>query len=619
MPTASTNRLLPWLLLASIVAPSACSADHYRRDADNEVADLIDQKEERLFGKATGFTIETARDALRAQLLAELEGLRAARQAELLRELLPPAGEVSIGPAKVEQEERSAASREGALAVQAKLEARLADVERRHAAELAPFAATAPSLLPCKTLTLADALEIASDNSRDYQQQKEQVYLTALDLTFQRYLFSARFGVSSSYDWSSSPGSPRQRDGTLRSTFSLTRTLASGGLIVFDFTNSLLSRFTGIEFSNGKNHSTSSLVDLSFTQPLLQGFGKEVVQEPLVQAERGAVYQLRAFERFRQEFGVTVARDYYSLLQQLDQIANNRRSYLQFIDSREQSEALALRGRRSQIQLDQATQSELNARNSWIVSQRNYADALDRFKVTLGLPMEAHLAPDPAELEALRGRGLPEARMAEGRAIEVALDGRLDHLNEIERLEDRDRQVRVSADDLRAALDLDGSVSIPTASDEVLAFRGGEATWRAGATLDLPVDKLSERNAYRRALISRESQARAASLSEDRVKEDVRDALRRLAQLRETYRIAIESVDVAERRVQSTALTLRMGRIQIRDALDATDALNRAKNSLTSALVDHEIARLEFARDTGLLRLVQSGIEILEPSAETRG
>jgi outer membrane protein TolC len=602
-----------WFLLAAILALPSCSADQYRRDADKDVGAIVEDKEQRLFGKSSGFTVETARDVMRAQLVAELERLREERREERLHEVLPPRPEEPpVGPTQEQPAVEGEEAIRNARAVQEELEARLADVERRHAAELVPFQVTAPALLPPRTLSLAEALEIASDNSRDYQTQKEQVYLVALDLTFQRYVYDQRYGVTTSYDWSSTPvGSLRQRDGTLTTNFSISQALATGGLVVFDFTNTLISRFTGFEFSNGTNHSNSSQIDISFTQPLLRGFGPAVAQEPLVQAERNVVYQLRSFERFRQEFAVTVATSYFSLVQQLDTIANNRRSYLQFIDSREQSEALAQRGRRSQIELDQATQSELQSRNSWIVSQRSYQDALDRFKVQLGLPIEANLAPDPGELERLREAGLAEVDVEdEDRAIEVALESRLDHLNQVEQLEDSERVVHVAADDLRAALDVNGAVSIPTVNNEALAFRSSLATWRAGATLDLPVDKLAERNAYREALIRRDQQARAVSLSEDQLKEDVRDALRSLAQLRETFRLARESVEVAERRVQSTSLTLRFGRIQIRDALDATTALNSARNALTSALVDYKISWLELARDTGLLGLGEGGIEV---------
>jgi len=601
--------------LAALLA--ACSADQWAHDADLEVGELIRDKEEHLFGKASGFTVEQAQDVLRAQLLAELALHEKERSEQMLREVVPPAvpppvddgGEESVG-----------GSKEALALVQQRLSARLTDVEKRHATELTPFLVTDPSLLPRHVISLQDALEIAAGNNRDYYDAKRDVYVSALNLTLERYLFQARFGVTSSYDWTSSEvAGSRQRDGQLTTSFSMTQQLATGGLLVFDFTHDLLRRFTGISFTNGKQHVHSSLLDLSFSQPLLRGAGKTVVQEPLVQSERAAVYALRDFEFFRQQLAVQVASEYYRVLQSVDQIDNARRSYLQFIDSREQSQALADRGRRSQIQLDQAAQSELNARDSWINAQRQYQDALDDFKITLGLPMEADLSLDPAELEKLRAAGLPALTFSETRAQAVALTQRLDHVNVVERNEDAIRQVGVAADDLRTALDLNAGLAIPTEGNTVFDTQAGDATWTAGATIDLPVDKLAERNAYRRALLDRDQRARALSLSEDQVKQDVRIALRRLAQVRESHRIALESVEVAHRRVQSTALTLRFGRIEIRDALDATDALNQAQNDLTQALVDYEVARLQLWRGMGLLRL-EGGIVLPDlPPVEAAG
>jgi outer membrane protein TolC len=608
-----------------------CSAyvDHFRKDADHEVGEIVAEKEQRLFGKATGFTVEQARDALRSQLQVELERLREERHARLVAEASasngvaapPPAlPEVQIGPAKHPEIQKSAEQVGKEAEVQRKLQQRLDDVAHRHAAEIRPFEATAPPLLPARTITLTEALQAAADNARDYQSQKEQVYQVALDLTFQRYLFDSHFGVTSDYNWSSSPGtSTRVREGSLDTKFSMTRKLATGGLLVFDFTNTLLHKFTGVDFTNGKRTTDSSLMDVSISQPLLRGAGWNVAQEPLVQAERNAIYQLRAFERFRQEFAVSVATQYYDLLQRLDQIDNAQQSYVQFIDSRERSEALTVRGRLSQIQLDQATSSELNARNSWILAQRSYQDALDNFKVTLGLPMESNLVPDRAELEKLRAQSAAPFEYGEERAIDVALVARLDYVNSLEKLEDAQRRVKVAADALSAGLSVRGGVSVPTKTDKPFDLQAGDAIWSVGATLDLPLDRLAERNDYRVALIQREAQGRALSLQEDTVKQDVRDALRRLAQLRETKRITAESVDVAERRVQSTALTFEMGRIQIRDVLDATSALNQAKNQMSSALVDYQIAQFQLARDMGLLELGPDGIVVVAPPPADAG
>ena len=51
-----------------------------------------------------------------------------------------------------------------------------------------------------------------------------------------------------------------------------------------------------------------------------------------------------------------------------------------------------------------------------------------------------------------------------------------------------------------------------------------------------------------------------------------------------------------------------MGRIEVRDALDATDDLTRARNSLTAALINYRIGLLELYLDMGLLRVDEDGL-----------
>lgn len=65
---------------------------------------------------------------------------------------------------------------------------------------------------------------------------------------------------------------------------------------------------------------------------------------------------------------------------------------------------------------------------------------------------------------------------------------------------------------------------------------------------------------------------------------------------------------VAKRRVASTGLFLKAGRIQMRDLLEAQDALVAADNALVAAQVEYLIAALRLKRDTGELDLDYSGV-----------
>ncbi len=617
---------------------TSCSAEHYQKDADHQVGAILRQKEERLFGASTGFSIEENKDSMRLVLLKELDQVRERHLEEMLDPTgqgpgtsafweesrvkdqapvgAPEAASEATGDQDQTSEPAGSVKEEDEESAKRRLELRLKAIESKYRQELTVPRPIEPPKLPPSDVSLVESLEIAAENSRDYQLEKERVYLTALDLTFERYQFETQFASSSEYQWTSSedPFDPRrQREGDLTTSFSFTRLLAGGGLLVFDFTNSLLKRFTGASFGNSRNSTTSSSLSLAFTQPLLRGAGRQVVLEPLIQSEREVFYSLRDFEHFRRDFAVGIAEDYYFLVQQLDAIENARSSYIQFISAREQSEAVVSFERGNRFELDQARTSELDARNRWIQALQRYGDALDAFKIRLGLPVEANLVVDGQELQRLSTAGVEPAAVGESQAVELALNCRLDYLNEKNRLEDADRQVHVAENALRAGLDLNASYDVATRDDTVFDFEASEAVYGLGVDLDLPLERLAERNAFRRSLIFREQQRRSTSLAEDSVKQDVRASLRDLLQLKLSYEIQKESVTVARLRVEQTTLVFGMGRTEVRDVLDAIDAETRAKNGLTAALVDYRIALIRFYFNMGLLRVREDGFVLLSP------
>lgn len=87
----------------------------------------------------------------------------------------------------------------------------------------------------------------------------------------------------------------------------------------------------------------------------------------------------------------------------------------------------------------------------------------------------------------------------------------------------------------------------------------------------------------------------------------MREAARSLAQARENYGIQRQAVAVAERRIASVDLFLQAGRAQIRDVLEAQEALVSARNALTAALVSRRGAELVLLRDLERLRVNDDG------------
>ncbi|MHC4596391.1 MAG: TolC family protein [Planctomycetota bacterium] len=365
------------------------------------------------------------------------------------------------------------------------------------------------------------------------------------------------------------------------------------------------------------------------------------MREPLTQAERNVVYAIYDFERFKRTFAVSVARGYLGVLRQMDEVTNQEENYRSLIASARRSRRLADAGRLSEIQVDQAVQSELRARNSWISAQEQYKNRLDAFKSTIGLPPDALIELDPNDLEQLR---VPASKLVEGiigqedseeaqetppadapivllppsdegagpleidesTAIRLALDNRLDLRTALGEVYDAQRQVVIRADALRGELTLLGSadmgasrsVSSATRDDAQLRFDQGS----------LPLERTAERNAYRNSFINLERAVRDVQTLEDQIKLSVRSELRDLLESRESLKIQARSVVVADKRVKSTNLFLEAGRAQIRDLLEAQESLLGAQNSLTSAVINYRIAELEVQQDMGLLQVDESGL-----------
>jgi len=375
------------------------------------------------------------------------------------------------------------------------------------------------------------------------------------------------------------------------------------------------------------------------------------VTEPLTQAERDVVYSLCTFARFKRTLAVRVASEYLSVLQQLDQIQNAEDNYRRLIVSTRRARRLADAGRLPQIQVDQARQDELRARDRWITAQQTYAHRRDSFKITLGLPADANIDLDRGELKQLAesasmGRGAsatthpataasapataPSAdapvelaqpsregggrlEIAPEKAISIALGNRLDLRTAMGRVYDAQRQVVVAADALRAELTLTGTAEaggrrgISSAGSPDAQLRPEKGLYTAGLLLDLPLERTAERNAYRDSFIVLERATRDIQELEDQIKLQVRDALRNLLQTRESYMIQTQAVALAGRRVESTELFLEAGRAQIRDVLEAQEALVSARNALTAAIVNYRVAELELQRDMDVLEVNEKG------------
>ncbi len=457
---------------------------------------------------------------------------------------------------------------------------------------------TAP---PTGVISLAEAIAIATAKNRDYLRQKEQLYLSALDLTLARHRFARQwFGtIDAGYARDSS-----DEDIGYDAETGFDQLLADGARISTSIAIDWARFLTG-----DPRTSLGSVLSASVTQPLLRGSGRKVVQENLTQAERNALYQIRSFNRYRKTFVVSIVDDYFRVLQQRDAVTNARNSYESKVKLRERLEMEANEGVTPQFQVDQAEQSELLARDSLTRAQQRYEQQLDAFKIRLSLPTDAEIELDQNELKAMAEIGIIEPDYELETAIETALTQRLDLANSRGAVEDAERKVIVAADNLGVELNLIGSAntgSTPETKFQRLQFH--EGSYSLGLESDLPLDRKAERNAYREALITLEQKRRDYDNNVDGVKLDVRDAYRKLIEEAESYRTQQKALDLARARVSVAPILWEAGRMNARDYLESQDDLLQAQNNVTSALVSHAIAKLNFFRDIGILQVRPDGM-----------
>lgn len=446
-----------------------------------------------------------------------------------------------------------------------------------------------------RVLSIEGALGLAVGNSRRYQSEKEQLYLTALTLTGERYEFGPKFfaGSSASYNRDSNG----ERFGTVNSQAGVSQLLKSGGRLGVNLANDILRYYTG-----DPRRSIVTIASVNLVQPLLRGFGRNnAAVESLTQAERNTVYAVREFGFFQDQFALEIANDYFGLLAQKDTIRNRYTNYLSRVQSTKRLEARA-RDRESLSDVDQTRQAELTARDNYVNAVAAYLNSLDQYKIKLGLPVGEKLSLDDRTLTELEQSGLVAVPLNPDAAYRLAVQKQLPILNAIDRFEDSKRKIRVAADRLKADLNLFADASLESdRPTDYTKFDPDNIRAGVGIELDLPIDRLRERNNYRATLVSFESELRNLTLTLDTLKDNIERGLRTLEQRRQNHDIQKNALELANRRVTSTTLLLQAGRAEVRDLVEAQDAQIAAQNAVTAALVDYQEARLQLMLDIGAL------------------
>lgn len=574
------------LMLWGVLCLSGCTPDAYKRSADLQVSKLLKDREKQTLGYVPQVEAETSTPTKLTR-----KSYKTIPTTPIAPASPPPLERTALvldyqklGPQQLFAPGTTSPQRES-------LSIEMARGPAMDRIRLGPPKSAASVI----TLDLFQAVNYAVQHSRDYQSRMEDLYLAALDVTLQRHLFEPRPFANTSVNVNGGQENVDYRSAlNITNSAGIRQQLPYGGEVVAQglvtFVNAL---------NDGVADGENAQLAINGSIPLLRGAGM-INLEPLIQSERNLVYQVRSFEEYRRSFVVQIASQYLRLLSQQSQIANRRFNYIVSYQTTEQSNALYAAGRAGSnfLSVQRALSALYQAENNIITAEDSYQSSLDDFKILMGMPVDQSLQIVAVDLDITP----PDT---EQDVIALALQYRLDLQTAADRLEDSRRSVSNSKNGLLPDVDLTGRTTVNSQTgNSAVGINTDTMEYSAGVSIDWPLDRLSERNAYRRSLISLERAQRNWRETHDQVIASVRDAVRAIRSAKSTLEIQQRDIDNNRQRLEYANEQLILGRAtDTQNAVDAQNQLLQAQDRYDQARANYQIQILSFLRDTGTLRI----------------
>lgn len=453
-------------------------------------------------------------------------------------------------------------------------------------------------------LELETVFRLADNSSREHRQAEEEFMLAVVSLLIERHRWSPRLFNDTTVGLTGA-GDDGRFDAALSviNTLRVNQRLPYGGTVEARWVTRAAQEL--VNESTNPFTSSSDLV-LAANMPLLRGAGR-VAQEDLLQAERETVYAARTYERFRRSLLVSIAGDYFALLETRARIANQRRQLEAQRRRAEETAAKVIAGRlnpfQNEITANAVKQSEAQLANL----REQYILQLERFKLRLGMdPRTSVTLGEPGML-------LREPDVTPEQAVERALTYRLDLQNRRDRLRDVERAVANARNNLLPDMGLNATVTVPTdpgADQDGLRLDGGYTRYSVGATMSLPLDRKIERLSLRQAQIRLERDRRSYEEFRDGIVIEARRAVRAIDLARFQLQLAEAQIQINQKGLED--LSLRDD-ADPQAVLDRQNALLDAENARDRAITDLRNAILQYLLVTGQMRVGPDGTFIAPP------
>lgn len=447
-------------------------------------------------------------------------------------------------------------------------------------------------------LSLEDCFRISQQSAREYIQAEEEYILDAIRLLIERHRWGPRFfdDVTVSTDYDIVNGNETAALNVIND-LRVTQRLPYGGEVEARLLSRATQQLTSVV---GNQYSQANELALTANVPLLRDAGL-IAQEDLIQAERDLIYAARRFERFRREFFVRVAGEYFSLIAFRDGLVNQEATLQSRRRNAERRRALVRAGIEPPSEAALAEQDVLSVQNQLNDARDRYIVAKDEFKILLGIPMEVEVEPLPVTI------AIPEPAVSLSEAVDRAMTFRLDYQTIRDRILDSRRVVANARNQLLPDLDLRLAAAWNTDPDDrgLPSFEVGNSNYAASVTFGLPLDREIERLNVRSAMVFLQRAVRNQEQARDRIILEARAAVRRVDTSRNALNLQERAVALNERRIEE--FEAKSDQITAQQQIEAEDNLLRSRNDRDAAIRDLRTAVLNYLLATGQMRVAADG------------
>jgi outer membrane protein len=344
----------------------------------------------------------------------------------------------------------------------------------------------------------------------------------------------------------------------------------------------------------GDVHYYNADTTLTFSQPLLRGFGPSVARRALTSAEVRQADAARQKSLTEQQVALDVAAQYYRLVAQQTLIDVARRGLDRSRKLREASEAKLDVGSVSQLDVFRAQELVAQAEIQLFDSEAAAEDARDQLCYLTGREPGV-----PFDVVAAIPR--VTASMDVEAAIAIAMEKRVDLQSAIATAADAARSISFARNQLLPQFDVNLALTRRETADTFLdSFSLKGYRFATFFTITMPIDRTPQIVDYQTALINRDRGQREIEMLRRRIANDVRRAVREADRAARGLAAAEFTVNIARQEVEVAQARYERGLSNNLDVVTAQVNLLNAESRQISALAEQALGQLTLRATVGV-------------------